>query len=184
MADVTVAERKSVLAGAHGGSPSVRLRPAEPATRVSLRAGAEDVAALSKALGVKLPVKPKGSAGTKGRMAFWLGPDEWLLIDDKGGDLMADCAASSVVHSATDVSHRNTAIIVSGPGAANAINAGCALNLSLATFPVGAVTRTVFGKIEIVLYRIDEETFRVECWRSFAEYAFGLLAEAAEDAAA
>jgi len=35
-----------------------------------------------------------------------------------------------------------------------------------------------------VLYRIDEETFRVECWRSFAEYAFGLLAEAAEDAAA
>jgi len=183
MADAFVAERKTVLARAHGGSPSVRLRPAEPAMRVSLRARAEDVAALSKALGVKLPVKPKGSASTKGRMAFWLGPDEWLLIDDKGGDLMADCAASGVVHSATDVSHRNTAIIVSGPGAANAINAGCPLNLSL-TFPVGAVTRSVFGKIEVVLYRIDEETFRLECWRSFAEYAFGLLNEAAEDASA
>jgi sarcosine oxidase subunit gamma len=123
-----------------------------------------------------------GSATTKGRMAFWLGPDEWLLIDDKGGDLMADCAACGVVHSATDVSHRNTAIVVSGPGAANALNAGCPLNLSLKTFPVGAVARTVLGKIEIVLCRIDEETFRVECWRSFADYAFGLLAQAAEDA--
>ncbi|GEO86032.1 MULTISPECIES: sarcosine oxidase subunit gamma [Alphaproteobacteria] len=184
MADAFVAERKSVLAGAHGGSPSVRLRPAEAATRVSLRARPEDVAALSKALGLNLPVKPKGTTAAKGRLAFWLGPDEWLLIDDKGGDLMADCAASGALHSATDVSHRNAAIVVSGPVAANAINAGCPLNLSLRTFPVGAVARTVFGKIEAVIYRVDEETFRLECWRSFAEYAFGLLNEAAEDAAA
>lgn len=47
---------------------------------------------------------------------------------------------------------------------------------------MGAVTRTVFGKIEIILYRVEEVTFRVECWRSFAEYAFGMLAEGAEDA--
>jgi hypothetical protein len=40
----------------------------------------------------------------------------------------------------------------------------------------------LFGKIEIILYRVEEETFRVECWRSFAEYAFGMLAEGAEDA--
>ena len=49
--------------------------------------------------------------------------------------------------------------------------------MSLTAFPAGAVTRTVFGKIEIILYRVEEETFRVECWRSFAEYAFGMLAE-------
>ncbi len=183
MADATVAERKTVLIGFHGGSPLVKLTPAEPAARVSLRVGPDEVAALSKSLGVKLPVKPKTSASAKGRLAFWLGPDEWLLIDEKGNDLMAECAASGVVHSATDVSHRNTAIVVSGKGAVNALNAGCPQDLSLSVFPVGAVSRTVFGKIEIVLYRVDEETFRVECWRSFAEYAFGLLAEAAEDAA-
>ena len=33
-----------------------------------------------------------------------------------------------------------------------------------------------------MLLRLDEETFRVEVWRSFSDYAFGLLAEAAEDA--
>jgi sarcosine oxidase, subunit gamma len=182
MADTFTAERKTVLSGFHGGSAKVRLTPALPAGRVSLRAGADAVAALSKSLGLKLPTKPKISAATKGRTAFWLGPDEWLLIDEKGGDLMADCAASGALHSATDISHRNTAIIVSGPAAADTINSASPLDLSLAAFPVGAVTRSVFGKIEIILYRVEEDTFRVECWRSFADYAFGMLSEGAEDA--
>ncbi len=76
-----------------------------------------------------------------------------------------------MVHSATDISHRNTAIIVSGPAAADTLNAP-ARSTSRSPPSRGAVTRTVFGKIEIILYRV-EETFRVECWRSFAEYAFG-----------
>lgn len=182
MAEPVIAERKAVLSGFHGGTAKVRLTPALPAGRVVLRARAEDLGALSTSLGLKLPAKPRASVSAKGRTAFWIGPDEWLLIDEKGGDLMADCAASGVAHSAADVSHRNTAIIVSGPAAADAINTGSALGLSLAAFPVGAVTRTVFGKIEIILHRVEEETFRVECWRSFATYAFGMLAEGAEDA--
>ena len=48
--------------------------------------------------------------------------------------------------------------------------------------PVGAAARTVLGKIEIVLFRSGEEDYRVECWRSFSPYAFGLLVEGAEDA--
>lgn len=182
MADNLQAERRSVLAGRHGGSAAVRITPCEPASRISLRAGAAEVASLSTALGLALPTVPKASAASGNRFALWLGPDEWLVIDEAGADLMAAAAASGVVHSAVDVSHRNIGIIVSGPGAADAINAGCPLDLSLAAFPVGAAARTVFGKIEMVLYRVDEATFRVECWRSFATYAFGLLNEAAEDA--
>ena len=184
MAEPMEAMRRPVLQGGRGGAASVRISPAEPAGRLSLRAGTDAVAALSKVLGVSLPVKPKSSASANGRTALWLGPDEWLLIDEVGGNLVADCAKSGAVHSAVDVSHRNTAMIVSGPGAAATINAGCPLDLSLAVFPAGAASRTVFGKVEIVLHRIDEETFRLECWRSFADYAFGLLSEAAEDAGA
>jgi sarcosine oxidase subunit gamma len=87
-----------------------------------------------------------------------------------------------VLHSATDVSHRNVAIIVSGPGAEATISAGCPQDLSLEAFPVGACSRTLFGKAEIVLFRTEDDTFRVECWRSFADFVFGLLAEGAEDA--
>jgi sarcosine oxidase, subunit gamma len=177
-----VAIRSLPLAGAHGGSSTVRLELAAPAERLSLRAREGDVAALSSALGLDLPTRPKTSASANGRTALWLGPDEWLVIGEVGSGLVVAAATSGVMHSATDVSHRNTAILVSGPGAAQAINAGCPQDLSLSVFPVGACARTVFGKIEIVLLRDGEEAFRVECWRSFSDYAFGLLSEGAEDA--
>ncbi|MFC3074461.1 sarcosine oxidase subunit gamma [Shinella pollutisoli] len=166
----------------HGGSAAARVTPAAPATRLSLRAGPEALDALSAAFGLTLPTRPKGSALANGRHALWLGPDEWLLIDENEADLMAVAAGASALHSATDISHRNTAILVSGPAAAGAIASACPLDLGNAIFPVGAAARTVLGKIEIVLFRSGEEDYRVECWRSFAPYAFGLLSEGAEDA--
>lgn len=174
--------RKAPLAGRHGGSSGARVTPARPATRLSLRAGADAIGTLSLAFGLELPQRAKTSASVAGRHALWLGPDEWLLIDENGADLMAIASGVSALHSATDVSHRNTAILVSGPDAAGAIASSCPLDLGKAIFPVGAAARTVLGKIEIVLLRTGDEDYRVECWRSFAPYAFGMLVEGAEDA--
>lgn len=174
--------RKAPLAGRHGGSSGARVTPAAPATRLSLRAGADAVGTLSLAFGLELPQRPKTSASVSGRHALWLGPDEWLLIDENGTDLMAIASGVSALHSATDVSHRNTAILVSGPDAADAIAAACPLDLGTSVFPVGAAARTVLGKIEVVLFRTGDDDYRVECWRSFAPYAFGMLVEGAEDA--
>jgi sarcosine oxidase subunit gamma len=180
MADI--ATRRSVLSRHHGGSASVRITVAPPATRVALRAPQESLAALSSALGVTIPNAPKTSGSKAGRSVLWLGPDEWLVIDENGANLMALLAGSGVVHSATDVSHRNVGIVVSGPGAELTLSSGCPQDVSLQAFPVGACTRTLFGKAEIVIYRAEDDTFRVECWRSFADFVFGLLAEGAEDA--
>jgi sarcosine oxidase, subunit gamma len=155
---------------------------APPAARLSLRAPDESVASLSSALGLDLPTRPKTSASEDGRHALWLGPDEWLIIDESGADLVALSKPVAAFHSAVDVSHRNAAFVVSGKGAATAINAGCPQDLSLAAFPVGAASRTILHKIEIVLLRTGEDEFRVECWRSFADYAFTFLTEAARDA--
>ena len=75
MADL--AQRTLPLAGVHGGSASVRLTPAQPTERISLRARAEDVTALSQALGFDLPTRPKTPPRTdaprygSGRMNGW-----------------------------------------------------------------------------------------------------------------
>ena len=183
MADKVHAERKLVLEDFHGGSPVVALKAAAPASRISLRAKAEAVPALSEALGLALPETPKTSITSGLRSALWIGPDEWLVIDQAESDLMAVLSGVSGLFSSTDISHRNVAIVVSGPGAEAALNAGCPQDLSTKVFPVGACSRTIFGKAEIVLLRVADDTFRVECWRSFADYVGGLLQEAAEDVA-
>ncbi len=177
-------ERRPALAGRTTSATSIKVEVLPPAERMSLRAPEASVAALSKALGVTLPQKQKTSASKAGRTALWLGPDEWLVIDEAGNDPLADCAGVAALHSAVGISHRNIAIAVTGKAAAATINAGCPQDLSLDAFPVGACSRTILGKTEIVLLRTAQDAFRVECWRSFSDYVFTFLSEAARDAAA
>jgi sarcosine oxidase, subunit gamma len=191
-----IASRTPALAGHQTVAPGVTVSVLPPAERVSLRAPAPSIATLSKALGVTLPQTPKTAALSKGggifgprakagtRAVLWLGPDEWLIIDEGGRDPLADCRAVKALHSVVGISHRNVGISVTGPAAAATLNSGCPQDLSLPTFPVGACSRTVLGKAEIVLWRRAEDTFRVECWRSYSDYVFAFLSEASRDAAA
>ena len=177
MPDAVIAERRPALAGHRFANAHVTLAPAPPAARWSLRGDAKDA---GKALKAKLPTAPNTSAAKDGRTALWLGPDEWLVIGDEVEERPEAPAAETFA--ATDVSHRNVAILVSGEGAAATLNAGCPRDLSVEAFPIGACARTVLGKAEIVLLRTDKDAFRVECWRSFAPYVWAFLEDAAADA--
>jgi len=162
----------------------VTLTAAAPAARWVLR-GAEAVGPAGAAFGVAVPTKPCCAREEGARAALWLGPDEWLLIapEAEGAALSSQLAAalSGVPHSLVDVAHRQTALTLEGRGAAELLNSGVPLNLSLAAFPVGTVSRTIFDKVEIVLWRRQAERFHVEVWRSFAPYVATLLETARND---
>ena len=114
---------------------------------------------------------------------MWLGPDEWLLIAPAtDGDALERslCAAlGHLPHSLVEVSHRQTAFALSGPFATTLLASGCPLDLDERAFPVGMCTRTMFAKAEVVLWRTAPSTFRLEVWRSFADYVSLYLADAA-----
>ncbi|MEZ5789298.1 MAG: sarcosine oxidase subunit gamma [Nitratireductor sp.] len=165
----------------HAGN-GVSLEPAETAIRFNLRAYPEKLASVSKALGIALPQKPKTSASAKGVSALWLGPDEWLVIaDDAKLQAKLDGLGSDLC-SVVDISHRNTAIILSGSKARLALASGCPQDLRDSAFPVGACSRTILGKAEIVLWHDGENRYRVECWRSFSDYVWKYLVDAAKSA--
>ncbi|MEC9342583.1 MAG: sarcosine oxidase subunit gamma family protein [Pseudomonadota bacterium] len=182
-----MAERIHPLAERAFAAPGLTLEPLPFAERISLRAGEEPAAAIGVMLGVELPARPGTSATADATgqacTALWLGPDEWLLVAEPGTGLAARLAAvENGTFSAVEISHRNTAIAVSGARSAHALNAGCPRDLSLAAFPVGACTRTILGKCEIVLLREAQDRFRVECWRSFSDYVWNYLVDAATSA--
>lgn len=149
-----------------------------PASRFSLRGPEAAALAVGRAFGLDLPAAINTAATDTVRAALKLGPDEWLLIAPEGTALAPEVAPA---HSLVDVSHRNTALQVSGALAAEVLNSGVMLDLSAKAFPVGMATRTLFAKAEIVLWRTGADTFRIEVWRSFAPYLHGLLAEAARE---
>ena len=183
------AARIGPLDGRHAGTALVRALPAAPAARVSLRAGEDAIGAIEAALDMALPRRIGTSETADLRSALCLGPDEWLLIEEQGADaepgtnpIVDDLTGLDAPHSATDVSHRNTAVLIAGERAEDALAHGVPRDLSLEMFPIGACARTVLGKAEIVLWRGREDAFRVECWRSFSPYVMDFLSEATRDA--
>jgi len=186
MADAALKVRSPLEGFVFPRSPRFTLWEAPPAARFILRGGESVRVACGMAFGVEPPSRLGPAGGSEGRAALWLGPDEWLLIADGADATAIDEVLESVLdgtaHSLVDVSHRQIGLIASGPAAARVLNAGCPLDLDPHAFPVGFATRTLFDKVEVVLWRRAETTFHVEVWRSFAPYLLGSLAEAARGA--
>ena len=164
-------------------SASTALRALPPATRYVLRGGSDVKAAAERALGFGIPATPCRATVEGDRAALWLGPDEWLLIAPEpppcGFAAALTEALETLPHSLVDVSHRQSALTVSGPQATTLLAAGCPLDLEASAFAVGMCTRTILAKAEVVLWRTDPQVFRVEVWRSFVAYVSQFLGEAA-----
>jgi sarcosine oxidase subunit gamma len=170
-----IAQRIHVLAKARGtDSASVRVKPMDGASRFSLRLRGQIPAYLD------LPIN--SCTEVNGLIVARLGPDEWLLLgaDDSAIQHRLSETLAEQTHSLVDIGHRQTAIEVSGLRAREVLNGGCPLDLGDEAFPAGSATRTLLGKAEIILIRTcAEPSYRVECWRSFAPYVYGLLTEVA-----
>ncbi len=179
------AERRSVLQGRvlpdNGKVKAVAL---PFAARFVLRGGPDVAGPVGAAFGAPPPLQPLRAACEGSRAALWMGPDEWLLIaedDEPALGATLEAGLADVPHALVDVSHRQVAIEVAGPGAARLLNAGVPLDLDLAAFPVSMVARTLLLKAEIALWRLEAERFRVEVARSFGPYLAAVLAQSAGD---
>jgi sarcosine oxidase, subunit gamma len=186
VADVGLKPRSPLEGLVFPAGPRFTLSEAAPAARFILRGGEAVRVACGMVFGVELPSQLGAAGESDKRAALWLGPDEWLLIAH-GADTAAigdvlESVLEGTAHSLVDVSHRQVGLIVSGPDAARVLNAGCPLDLDPRAFPVGFATRTLFDKVEIVLWRGAEAAFHIEIWRSFAPHLAASLAEAARGA--
>lgn len=152
--------------------------------RYNVRLKKADIAAIKKLSGLKFPTKIGKTDMSAGRHILCLGPDEWLIIaEPKEKAKLAKTFAKiekGYVVSITDISHRNVGFGIMGAEAVKALNVGCPLDLSLEAFSIGKTTRTVFESASIILTRIGEAEFEIECWRSFAPYLRDFFARIVE----
>ncbi|HMR31479.1 MAG TPA: sarcosine oxidase subunit gamma family protein [Geminicoccaceae bacterium] len=139
----------------------------------------------SATLGFLVPARPLAATMADQAACLWLGPDEWLLLCP--ADLVEpaiqalDEALEGCHHAVVDVSHRIVTLRLAGPRVTTALAAGCPLDLHGRVFPSGSVARSLLGKVGITLHRLDAERFELHVDRSFAEYAWLFLAEAARE---
>jgi sarcosine oxidase subunit gamma len=179
---VDAATRRPPVAPGRAAALADWLEPLPPAARLMFHGDARAQAVASPVWGTDFSQDACRARFAATRAALWLGPEEYLLLDwNVASTAAAELAAvlADVPHALVDVSHRQFALEVRGPHAADILSGACPLDMDLAEFPVGMCTRTVFAKADIVLWRTREDAFHLEVWRSFAGYVTGLLGEIA-----
>lgn len=186
MLEVNLARRMSAFRVAEdvvAGPLTIALQPS--IGRLSLRVKPQFLNDASEVAGFTVDGPINSRRENLGLASMRLGPDEWMLLcAERETDTVVENVSRSlegIAHSVVDVSHRDVTLDVFGQDTEAVLNSGCPLDLSLGAFPVGKATRTVLGKVEIVLARLSESAWRVTCWRSFGPYVHGYLTDAARD---
>ncbi|MDB5538265.1 MAG: sarcosine oxidase, gamma subunit family, partial [Devosia sp.] len=161
-----------------GAQARVNIRPVEDGARFILRIDPQNLAAASSVWGASLPPTIGGLVSGFGRIATCIGPDEWYLIAPLTEQDAIESAFAALyattIHSLVDVSHREVGIAVEGPAAVLALQASIAFDI--AAMPVGSGCRTIIDRVQIILLREGQDSFRVEVWNSFSDHVWNLLA--------
>lgn len=142
--------------------------------------------ALEKAqqcLGTDLPLKPKWIAAN-GVTVIWQAFDEWLLLTPDGAQdelLERLRAALADLHAAlTDVSDLRAGFEIKGPRSRDVLAKGCAVDLHPRVFATGDCAQTALARVRVTLCQLDDApTYRLLVERSYAQYLWDWLADAA-----
>jgi sarcosine oxidase subunit gamma len=118
------------------------------------------------------PPDPNGTTTWNGRDVLWLGPDEWLVVDELGEEDSIQRELANVMaghhHSVVDAS-ANRAVFDLTDGL-DLLSGGCGLDLDPSQWRSGMCAQTLFGHAQVILHQLDERTTRVFARPSFAEY--------------
>lgn len=113
----------------------------------------------------------------------WMSPDELLLLVPHGqvAEVIAriDAALAGQHYLAVNVSDARALIAVEGSGAREVIARLCPVDMAPEAFGPGDFRRTRMAQIPAAFWMEQDGSLRVICFRSVAEYAFGLLSNAA-----
>lgn len=165
------------------GERGVTLREVPFVTMVAVQVtrGSDAAAGVEQALGVPLPERCGQVSAGDGVSVLWFGPGEFLVAADGfAPDLPprlvgpVDGLAGAVV----DVSANRTTLELSGTAARSVLEKGCPADLHPRSFPVGTAILTRVGLVNVALWRVADDTWRLLPRSSFADHLGRWLVDA------
>ncbi len=154
---------------------------------VNLRGDPQDANftdAVQGVLGAALPTEPNTVVENGDTTVFWLAPTEWFIRTGANAerDLIArlEEALAGQYIATNDVTGNFTTIELSGPHARDVLEKGCTLDLHPRAFGPGQCAQTLLSHAGILIRPTpDGQVFELVVRRSFADYAFVWLEDAA-----
>ena len=149
----------------------------------------EFFSAIGKSLDILLPTKPNTSTQNNRLTALWLSSDEWMIfsnekMNDDSNDyeiekLLQNNISKINLGAVTDVTNQFVMINLKGNKIYDLFRSGSPFNFNHFQDEKGAVTQTIFGKIDIIIYNQDKNTVNLFVRRSFSQHLFSWMKDAA-----
>jgi len=189
----TPLERRSPLGNGPSARPTVvargegvEIRERPFLAQVLLRMPPTDqaLAAVGTALGVGHSAANRIATSDAGRFAIWLGPDEWLVVDDADpATLEHEIRSIAAPHggTTTDVSAHRTFLALVGPRVTDVLSAGSSVDWHPRAFAVGHAAQTQLARVDVIVGRVGDHAYIVAVRTSFARYLLTWLQDALED---
>ena len=135
-------------------------------------------------MGCALPLTPLVAASTAACTIRWLSPDEWLITVSPGAAFGLETAFRATMpghYSLVNGSGGLTVFQLSGPSVVHLLKKCVSVDLHLSAFPVNKVVSTNFAKATCVLHRSTDDAFELVVRRSFADYIWRWISDAANE---
>ena len=162
-------------------------------TKINLRGNSSDKKFLSSAsevLNIILPTKTNTYKKIDSLKIIWLGPNEWLIIDEKRDDKQdlfskLENSIGSQDASVTDVSENRTVLRIMGTKILILLAKFLTLNLDESLNSSSSVAQTLFIKVPVLLMRLHkhnrEPKIDIFANRSHANYIYKILVDGAKN---
>ncbi len=110
--------------------------------------------------------------------AHWLGPNEWLLLGQVASGSLSQALAGTL-HAIVEHGEGRQIIALSGRRSRDVLAKLCPLDLAAPELAPGRCARSILAGCDMLLVPQGEDAYHIHVARSFADYAWRSLADAA-----
>ena len=168
----------------------LEMKEIKPIMKLIIRGKTKDfITAIGKNLNMILPTEANTSTSGETLTAFWLSPDEWMLVsneavneDDniyKVEDNLINSISKTNLGAITDVSDQFVMINLKGSKVFDLFATGSPFNFNEFKNKKGSVVQTILSHIDVIIHLTEINNVNLLVRRSFSEHLHSWLNDSA-----
>ena len=169
---------------------NLEMQEIKPIMKLIIRGKTREfISAIGKNLDMLLPIEANTSTSGETLTAFWLSPDEWMLISNEAvkGNTNAYDVENNLINNIsktnlgaiTDVSDQFVLINLKGEKIFDLLSTGCPFDFDNFKTKKGAVTQTLLAQIDVIILNKEINNVNLFVRRSFSEHLMSWINDAA-----
>jgi sarcosine oxidase, subunit gamma len=170
--------------------PNLDMKEIKPIMKLIIRGKTREfVSAIGKDLNMLLPAEANTSTSGETLTAFWLSPDEWMLISNevvkedtntyKIEDNLINNISKANLGAVTDVSDQFVMINIKGIKVFDLFSTGSPFNFNEFKKKKGSVVQTILSHVDVIIHHKDLNNVNLLVRRSFSEHLYSWLNDSA-----